>query len=250
MKPVKDTNFAVSYLELLNELIQNPDYRCSSRLGNMNEIINYTFKCPLEIDWAKFHEKFPHWNYEYAQAFFSWMMSGSTDMKQLALLNPSVYKFMPGSEIPANFSTAYGPRLLSQFGANLAEFANVNSRRTVFHILDKGDDFIRSVTTNLEYPCCSNIVFFKRNSYDSALPDKPARCFVDVVATFRSSNCYITMLYDVYNIANFARAFVKAYEVAYDTALPLTLGTLNMQLASAHLYHTNLEHAKKLTGCY
>lgn len=237
MKPVKDTNFAVSYLELLNSLVQEPDYVCDSRLGFMNEIINYSFKCSMVINWDTFHERFPHWNYEYAKAFFSWMMSGSTDMEVLAKLNPSVRKFMPGSEIPANFSTAYGPRLLGQWGQNLAEIKRENSRRVVFHILQPSDDFLRNIATKLEYPCCSNIMVFKRVGFD-AIPT------VDAVATFRSSNCYITMLYDMYNIVEFVKAFVRS--IGED----LEFGTISFQLASAHIYHTNIEHAKTLLGCY
>ncbi len=237
MKQLKDSSFGKSYLELLRALVTNPDYICDSRLGSMREIINYSYKCSLDNDWAAFHRRFTHWNHDYAEQFFQWMMAGSTDMEQLAKINPSVRRFMPGSEIPASFSTAYGPRLLKQFDSNIAEFAKPNSRRVVFHILEPGDDFLRFIDTKLEYPCCISLTFFKREAAWNTT------C-IDVVANFRSSNAYITMIYDAYNISGFAKHFARVFSERYDTEVQL--GSLNFQLASAHLYETNLEAAKNL----
>jgi len=228
-------------MALLTELIQHPDYVCDSRLGYMNEIINYSFKCEWPHSWEHMNKAFPHWNYAYAQKFCDWMMSGSTDMEELAQINPSVRRFMPGAEIPANFSTAYGPRLLSQLEGNLREIQRDNSRRVVFHILDKSDDFLRDINTNLEYPCCSDIVIFKRDA------DIGFHYNIDVVATFRSSNAYITMLYDLYNISKFVEAFVTALG-RLDT-VSYKLNSLSFQIASSHIYANNIEQAKKLIGC-
>jgi hypothetical protein len=236
MKHPKDSSFAKSYLALLRALISEPDYICDSRLGVMCEIIGYSFTSPLVTNWELFNKKFPHWNYEYAQYFYDWMMSGSTDMEILARINPSVRKFMPGAEIPDSFSTAYGPRLLSQWDANMAEMAKNNSRRVVFHILQPGDDFLRAIDTKLEYPCCSNIILYKRQWEDIT--------FLDAVASFRSSNAYITMLYDVYNISGFIKAFAESYTEKHGEQIEL--GFLTFQLGSAHLYDINYQQAINL----
>lgn len=237
-----DTSFARSYTNLLRLLINQPDYICDSRIGEMREIISYSFKCPLKIDWDKFAENFPHWNYAYAKEFFAWMMSGSTNIMELAKYNKNVLNFMPGAEIPANFSTAYGPRIIQQWDGNAAEILKTNSRRVIFFILDKGDNFLRTLDTKMEYPCCSYIQFFKRSNDINNINE------IDVIANFRSSNAYITMLYDVYNISMFAEAFIRDVQF-YDTTSHYHLNSLSFQLGSAHLFSSNLEHAKILVGC-
>lgn len=157
-------------------------------------------------------------NYEYADKFFEWMLSGEKDIDPAILkINPWVKRFVDTVGLPENFSSSYGWKIQEQIQDIFREIgSNKESRRGYLNILRPEDNIIRTTDTTHEYPCTIGLHFFMRDSQ------------LHLMTNMRSNNLYSVMPYDVYNFT-MLQSFVAGQ-------LNLSLGWYYHGINSAHIF--------------
>jgi thymidylate synthase len=160
----KYSDFERAFLEINESIINNPEYRSTSRLGNMLEIQGLTYEVENPSTFQFKNEEIGRLNYDYADKFYQWMIAGSTDHEILLRDYPNTARFMEkpkSADLPANFNTFYGPRILEQLPHIIKELTNYpDSRRAVISILDKSDLLLLDKPDEtLEFPCCDSATF-------------------------------------------------------------------------------------------
>ena len=91
---------------LINEIINNPDFITKS----CNEIIGTGF-----ILHSPLNNRNDHSNYDYADKFFEWVLSGEKQLTQeLIDSNPWVERFVDPTSLPDSFSASYGWKIKEQ----------------------------------------------------------------------------------------------------------------------------------------
>lgn len=157
-------------------------------------------------------------NYEYAQRFFEWLLTGEKELPENIIeLNPWVKRFVDTTGLPNNFSSSYGWKIQEQITKLFEELVkNKESRRGYLSILQPQDHIIREVKTTHEYPCTIGLHFFIREDY------------LHLMVNMRSNNLYSVMPYDVYNFTSL-QIFVAGQ-------LDLPLGHYYHQINSGHVF--------------
>jgi thymidylate synthase len=232
-------NFEAIYLDILENLKECPEYTPVTRGIGCREITNLTIELtnPLNrIVWNKARDV----NYEFAMKFFLWMLNGDTDFSYVAGSNANAKNFQDAPKddkaMPANFSTAYGPRILKQLPYIIEELVrDKDSRRAVMHILNEGDLDMLGTGTKEEYPCTDSISFMIR---DNAL---------HMYTHMRSNNMVLTICYDMFNFTMFHEYMVRALQSAgYPT---LTIGTYHHNIMSAHYFDREQKLVDDVLAC-
>jgi len=184
----------------VHEICHNPDYvnhDTSEMVG-----VGFTLTNPLA-------NKNKHSNYEYAQAFFDWLISGKGELSSEVLrLNPWAQRFIDTSGLPEGFSGSYGIKLAGQLDVAVNELkVQKEGRRSYVSILWPSDQIILTSKTTHEYPCTVGFSFFVRNGA------------LDMVVNMRSNNCLNVLPYDVYNFTSLQKmvAFRLGVDIGYYT---------------------------------
>lgn len=226
------------YLEILEELKDRPEYTPAPRGIGAREITNLSFELYDPRDrliWNKARDT----NYEFAMKFFLWMINGDTDFSYVSGSNAKAVNFIDKPKddkaMPANFSTAYGPRILKQLPFIIEELKrDPDSRRCVIHILNEGDLDMLGTGTKEEYPCTDSFTFMIR---ENAL---------HMYTHMRSNNMVLTAVYDVYNNTMLQEYL---YTVLRKTYPDLELGTYHHSIVSAHYFEREQELVEKILSC-
>jgi thymidylate synthase len=157
-------------------------------------------------------------NYEYAEAFFEWLISGQKQLsKRLLDINPWVGRFTAEDGLPPNFSASYGWKIKKQLQGVIEELKGIEgSRRGYISILFDEDSIIRTIKTTHEYPCTIGLHFLMRDG------------LLHLIANMRSNNCIKVMPYDVYN-------FTMLQKHVSDI-LMIPVGYYYHQINSAHVF--------------
>lgn len=229
MKHLKTDTFEQAFIQINNLVLYSPEYVTSSRLGVCNEIQTLLVEV-LEPDIAIFeNEKINRIDYQYANDFWEFMISGGTDAKEAFKEYPNVAKFIEkpkSKELPKNFNTFYGPRIAAQLPVILAELSrNPDSRRCVIHILSEKDQVLLDKNETLEYPCTDSITFTIRN-------DK-----LNMHVNMRSENTAVVMQLDFFLMS-------KLFKHVADQ-LSLKTGVYSSLMVSAHIYERDFEYVKE-----
>jgi hypothetical protein len=159
--------FQEAFLGINKTIIENPTYVTDSRLGFMNEIpsLSYTVEDISSYEFP--NPEIGRLDYQYANLFYDWMVSGCTDNTTILEQYPNTARFMekPKSEdLPTNFNTFYGPRILEQLPFIEKELKeSPTTRRAVISILEKTDLQLLDKDELLEFPCCDSATFFIRD---------------------------------------------------------------------------------------
>lgn len=159
--------FQEAFLGINKTIIENPTYVTDSRLGFMNEIpsLSYTVEDISSYEFP--NPEIGRLDYQYANLFYDWMVGGCTDNTTILEQYPNTAKFMekPKSEdLPTNFNTFYGPRILEQLPFIEKELKeSPTTRRAVISILEKTDLQLLDKDELLEFPCCDSATFFIRD---------------------------------------------------------------------------------------
>jgi thymidylate synthase len=215
------------YHEILDEIDRNPEYSGEARGKGFKEISNLSFELLNPVDHYQVFNRERNFNLGFAEKFFAWMMSGDSDITKLTGVNPNAKNYMAEGELPDNFNTAYGPRIVRQLPRVIRLLKeDPGTRRAVIHILEEGDKVIWDVETKLEYPCTHAYQFMIR---DGAL---------NLYVLMRSNNMVLTVCYDVWNTAKLLQHVAK--EVGVD------VGTLNFNCTSAHFFSDEQELVTKV----
>jgi hypothetical protein len=71
----KYSDFQRAFLEINESIINNPEYRSTSRLGNMLEIQGLTYEVENPTTFYFKDEEIGRLNYDYADKFYQWMIT-------------------------------------------------------------------------------------------------------------------------------------------------------------------------------
>ena len=230
-KYFKYSDFEQAFLSINEEIITNPEYRSTSRLGDMLEIqsLAYVVSNPTTYQFA--NNEIGRLNYDYADKFYLWMVSGSTDNESLLKDYPNIARFMekPKSlDLPANFNTFYGPRILEQLPHIIKELKNnPDTRRAVISILDKSDSLLLDKPDEtLEFPCCDSATFSIREGK------------LNIHLHMRSQNMGQVLKLDMYLWGRFQT------QIAEELGLPV--GKFTSTVVSAHVFEKDITYLNDL----
>jgi hypothetical protein len=187
---VDEQTFEEAFKAVNRIILADPDFVTDSRIGRCNEIGSMTVRVHEPSSFKFTDPRINRIDYDYAESFWQFMISGGTDAAEAFKEYPNVAKFIskPKSDVlPANFNTFYGPRIVAQLPALLKELKEKpNSRRVVFQILQEQDQALLDSDESLEYPCTDSVTYYIR---DGKLY---THCHM------RSQNCAIVMQLDFY----------------------------------------------------
>jgi thymidylate synthase len=164
----KVSTFEEAFIYINKFIIGSPEYVTSSRIGDVHEITGLTYEVEDIKSYTFKNQETGRLDYEYADTFYRWMIDGCTDSTEILEKYPNTSRFMEkpkSSELPDNFNTFYGPRILQQLPHIIKELTeHPNSRRAVISILDKEDLLLLDKNESLEFPCCDSATFFIRDN--------------------------------------------------------------------------------------
>ena len=142
-KHLEFEDFEQAYIGNIVAITENPEFEVDSRIGDVWERTRHSYEV-RDMKSFKFDtEDLGRLDYDYIEKFYDWLVSGSTDTEEAFKEYPNVAKFLKkpeNSELPDNFNTFYGPRIVGQREQVVNELKNnPNSRRAVISILKDSD---------------------------------------------------------------------------------------------------------------
>jgi thymidylate synthase len=229
-KFLKFETFEEAFIGINREIIDSPEYKSSSRIGDMFEIQGLSYEVSDLSSFQFKNETVGRLTYHYADLFYQWMISGSTDNETIMREYPNIARFMekPKSEdLPANFNTFYGPRILQQLPFVEKELRDhPDTRRAVISILDSDDLQLLDKDESLEFPCCDSATFSIREGK------------LHVHLHMRSQNMGQVLKLDMYLWGRFTCEFAEK--------LGLPVGKFTSSVVSAHIFQKDLDYLKTL----
>ena len=230
---IEDNTFEGAFKALNRYIRMLPDYVLqTTRIGACNEIISAVVRVNDPTTYKFKDPRINRISYEYAEDFWKFMISGGTDAEEAFERYPNVSKFIAkpkSKELPANFNTFYGPRILSQWDTLIKELKEKeNSRRVVFHILDVEDQKLLDLDETLEYPCTDSVTY---NIRDGEL---------HAHVHMRSQNVAIVMQLDIYLQGKLMEFVAKECGVK--------VGTMTISMVSAHVFERDFDYVDSFTA--
>ena len=178
------------------------------------------------------HNEARNFDAGYAETFFQWILSASTDISTM---------HNAGSETAKKYDidfdgrcTAYGPRIQQQL-PKLVEMLQgyPDSRRACVMILEAEDQSVAMARhlgqTNCEYPCCMGLTFWL---------SEPDYQRLNVHVTMRSNNYVTTICIDVY-------LFTRLLQTVADI-MGKQLGMYYHHAINAHILPRDMGRAYKI----
>ena len=223
-------SFETAFKRSITSIWDRPDYITDSRIGVMREIQGFSYTVEDPESYKFTNEYVGRIDYQYAETFYDWMMSGSTDIKAISDEYPTTAKFLdkPKSEnLPDNFNTFYGPRIIAQLPYIIKELTDSpNSRRAVLSILSAPDLELLDKDETLEFPCCDSAAFSIRNGR------------LNSHVHMRSQNMGQVLKLDMYLWGRFQCELAKKLQVS--------VGTFTSTIVSAHVFARDEEYLRGL----
>lgn len=170
-------------------------------------------------------------NKKYAEAFYELILSGSNLEESAEVLKEfsNVAKYLTkGPDIPKNYDSLYGPRIIRQLPVVIEELErNPHSRRAVIHILEEGDNILLPLEENtLEYSCTLDIIV-------SISEGK-----LNLHYNMRSQNTAVVMQMDMYVMTRLMKTIA--------TKLDRPVGVLSFNLFNAHIYVKDIAYINNI----
>ena len=222
--------FQEAFLQINQHIIQNPEFQTSSRIGDVNEISGFCYEVSDLQSFVFPTESIGKLTYDYADTFYRWMMNGCTDSVELVEKYPNITRFMEkpkSDQLPQNFNTFYGPRILSQLPYIEQELkTNPDTRRAVIMILDKGDLELLDKHEALEFPCTDSATFFIRDGK------------LNVHVHMRSQNMAQILKLDMYLWGRFTCELAQK--------LGMNFGKFTSSIVSAHVFKKDFNYIQSL----
>ena len=223
--------FYNAFKQLNASILNNPDFVTDSRIGKVRESFAKTFVVTDPELGAEFTDpNVCRIDYEYARAFWYFMISGGTDAAEAFKEYPSVAKFVAkpkSDELPKNFNTFYGPRIVAQLPAIIKELkTNPDSRRAVIQILNEQDHILLDSDETLEYPCTDSMTYSIRDG------------LLYAHVHMRSQNVATVLQLDMY----------LQYRLMDHIAslLGVGIGEYSCSIVSAHIYERDVDYVLDL----
>jgi len=222
--------FQEAFIGLNRKIIIGPEHITSSRIGDVFEQTGLSYTVTDLTSYKFEDESIGRLQYAYIETFYEWMISGSSDSQMLVNKYPSVSKFVekPKSpDLPDNFNTFYGPRILSQLPIIEKELKqNPDTRRAVISILDVDDLNLLDKDENLEFPCTDSATFIIR--------ENKLHCHIHM----RSQNIGQVLKLDMYLWGRFTCELAKK--------LNIKPGRFKSSVVSAHIFKKDFSYLKTL----
>jgi thymidylate synthase len=222
--------FQEAFLGNIEKIINQPEFKTTSRIGNVYEISSMTYEVEEISSFVFKNESIGRLTYDYADTFYRWMMNGCTDSEEILDKYPNISKFMEkpkSKDLPKNFNTFYGPRILEQLPLVKEELIrNSDTRRAVISIIYKEDLLLLDKDESLEFPCTDSATFFIR--------DGKLNCHLHM----RSQNMGQVIKLDMYLWGRFTCELAKE--------LNLDPGKFSCSIVSAHVFEKDLEYLESL----
>ena len=220
--------FEEAFIGVASTIIESPEFRTSSRIGDVHEISCLTYTVSDLNSYQFQNESIGRLDYNYANLFYEWMVGGCTDSSTILEQYPNTAKFMEkpkSKELPTNFNTFYGPRILEQLPHVIKELKEKrDTRRAVISILDKTDLLLLDKDESLEFPCCDSATFFIREGK------------LHIHLHMRSQNMGQVAKLDMYLWGRFTK------ELADEIKVPV--GTFTSSVVSAHVFEKDFEYLR------
>lgn len=225
---IEARTFEDAFKAVNRKVIEFSDFVVESRIGKCHEIGSMIVRVQEPNSFKFTDERINRINYDYAESFWQFMISGGTDAAEAFKEYPNVAKFIdkPKSDVlPANFNTFYGPRIVAQLPALLKELKEKkNSRRVVFQILQEQDQALLDSDETLEYPCTDSVTYYIRNG------KLYTHCHM------RSQNCAIVMQLDFYLQGKLLHHIAELCGVE--------VGDYTHTMVSAHVFERDFDYVK------
>ena len=229
-KHLEFEDFEQAYIGNIVAITENPEFEVDSRIGDVWERTRHSYEVHDMKSFKFDTEDLGRLNYDYIEKFYEWLVSGSTDTEEAFKEYPNVAKFLKkpeNSELPDNFNTFYGPRIVGQREQVVNELkSNPNSRRAVISILKDSDLILLGTDEKLEFPCTDSATFFIREG--------KLNCHLHM----RSQNMVTVVKLDMYLWARFTCEMAK--ELGVET------GTFSSSIVSAHVFERDQEYLQSL----
>jgi thymidylate synthase len=224
------TTFEEAFLQNSQHIIDNPEFQTTSRIGEVHEISGLSYDVTDLKSYRFENENIGRLDYDYADTFYRWMMNGCTDSTEIVEKYPNITKFMEkpkSDQLPENFNTFYGPRILSQLPSIEKELREKpDTRRAVIMILDKEDLNLLDKNESLEFPCTDSATFFIRDGK------------LNVHVHMRSQNMGQVLKLDMYLWGRFTCELAEKLNV--------DAGKFSSSIVSAHVFKKDFEYLQNL----
>ncbi len=229
-KHLEFEDFEQAYIGNIVSITTKPEFELKSRIGDCWERTRYSYEVYNMKSYKFSTEDLGKLDYNYIETFYDWVVSGSTDAEEAFKEYPNVAKFLAkpeNTELPKNFNTFYGPRIVAQRPAIIRELTNnPNSRRAVISILKDSDLDLLGTDEKLEFPCTDSATF--------SIREGKLNCHVHM----RSQNMVTVVKLDMYLWARFT------CEMAKD--LGVETGTFSSSIVSAHVFERDQEYLQSI----
>ena len=227
---IAESTFQEAFESIINEVWKHPDYITDSRIGDMKEIQGLTYLVNDPTSYKFDEPSVGRIDYDYAESFYDWMISGSTDAESLAKEFPRTARFLDkpkSDDLPDNFNTFYGPRIVAQLPLIIKELIdNPNSRRAVLSILTPQDLELLDKDETLEFPCCDSATFSIRDG------------MLNLHLHMRSQNMGQVLKLDMYLWGRFQCELAKTLNTG--------IGLFMSSVVSAHVFERDEEYLQSI----
>jgi thymidylate synthase len=147
MSKINDT-----YLETLEELFVDYDYKVSPRGMEIFEILNHSFMLDMDNPIISIPERKLNYNFMFGEA--AWMLDGRNDVKTIEKYMKGITRF---SDDGITFFGAYGPKIITQTSYVVNTLCNdQDSRQAVLSI------WRENPKSSADIPCTLTMQFFLR----------------------------------------------------------------------------------------
>jgi hypothetical protein len=222
--------FEEAYCEIIPQIYKNHEHSFVSRIGDSWELTGFYYEVNDLHSYKFKNEHYGRLDYGYIEAFYDWLITGSTDCDEAFKEYPNVAKFLKKPEnslLPDNFNTFYGPRIVGQKDQVVKELKNnPNSRRAVISILKDSDLVLLGTDEKLEFPCTDSATFFIRDNK------------LNVHLHMRSQNMVTVAKLDMYLWARFTCELAE--ELGIET------GSFRSSIVSAHVFERDQEYLQSI----
>lgn len=227
---ISTKTFQEAFKANIRSIWDSPDYVTTSRIGDVKESQGLTYKVEDPSSFEFEDKNIGRIQYPYASDFYDFMISGSTDAAEAFKEYPNVARFTskPKSpDLPDNFNTFYGPRIVAQLPTIIKELqANPDSRRAVISILTAQDLELLDKDETLEFPCCDSATLSIRDGK------------LNLHLHMRSQNMGQVIKLDMYLWGRFQTFLAKE--------LGVELGFFMSSIVSAHVFTKDEEYLTSL----
>ena len=231
-------NFDSIYGQLMQALIDEPEYVCCPRRQKINErlVVTLVLNDPRK---RILNNPAREANYGFAVGEFLWYLRGASDLQSMLYYNKRMKDFSDDGE---TLNSAYGRRIFGwDDDHNISQWEAVkktlredhDSRRAVIDINMPKDELMAADVGSKDVPCTMHLQFFIRN-------DK-----LHMHTTMRSNDVVWGLTYDLFSFTMLQELMLNELRFC-DSFNGIELGQYYHTAGSMHLYDRHFDVAKNI----